>query len=151
MAFLGLGQEAPLQFLILAISLAERQGGFGLHQLVAEVKRVRGIGDLHEIKQFEGIGAAEERIVVQSVDQAVLGEDPPVWVSDPPLELGKVLETERFDLHIAQHDQPRFDVLGECAANHGMMHQPARRSISRTDDLAQLITAVVSTLRTASS
>ena len=41
MALLGLGQEAPLQSLILTISLAERQGGFGLHQLVAEVERMR--------------------------------------------------------------------------------------------------------------
>ena len=63
-ADLGLGQESPLERLILAIGLAQRQGGSRLHQLIAEVERVRRVGDVHLLEEAEGIGVAEQLLLL---------------------------------------------------------------------------------------
>ena len=90
MADFRLGQESPLQGLILTVSLAERQGGFRLHQLVAQVERMGRIRDIHRREELERIGTAEELRIIQCVDLPVLGEDPPVRVLDPSLKLLEV-------------------------------------------------------------
>ena len=91
-------QEAPFQRLILTIGLAQRQGGFRLHQLVAEVKRMRGVGDAHLLEEDKRIGIAEKPRVIEGIDHPAFGEDPPVGVADSPLKLGEVVGAEINDL-----------------------------------------------------
>ena len=112
---------------------------------------MRRIGDPHAFEENEWIGIGEIMSVVKRMDPSVLGEDPPVGIAYPALELKKIITTETLDPGIAQEDQVGFEMLGQGVAIDCIMRQPAARSISRTDERAQLITAVVSTLRIASS
>ena len=107
----GHREEAPLQCLILPIGLAQSQGGSRLHHLIAQVERVRRVGDAHLCEKPERVGVAQQMLIIECVDHAALGEDPPVRVADPPLELGEVVDAELGDLGIAEHHEAGLDVL----------------------------------------
>ena len=68
MTLLRLGQEAPIHGSILAIVLAQRQGGFRLHHLVSEVERVGRVGDAHSLEENERIEVASQLLVVHGDD-----------------------------------------------------------------------------------
>ncbi len=86
---------------------------------------MRGVGDVHLLEENERIGIAQKPRVVEGIDHAPLGEDPPVGVADPPLQLGQVVRAEVDDLGVAQGDQTGLDMLGQGVVLHGMMNQAA--------------------------
>ena len=133
-------------------ALLKVKRGLGLHQLIAQVEGVRRVGHAHPVEEDERVGVAQEVRVVHGVDRPILGEDPPVRVLDPPRQLGEVLGAEPGDLGVAEHDQPRLDVLGQRPAGRRRDGPAAGPGRSRGPTMrAQLITAVVRTLRIASS
>ena len=121
----GHREETPLQCLILPIGLAQSQGGSRLHHLIAQVE---GVGRRRTTPIWSnsrnGSVSRSKMLIIEGMDQAPLGEDPPVRVADPPLELGEVLVAEFGDLGIAQHHQAGLDVLGQRPARDGVMGQP---------------------------
>ena len=90
-ADLGHREEAPLQCLILPIGLAQSQGGSRLHHLVTQIEGVRRVADAHLGEQPERVGIPQQMLIIEGVDQPALGEDPPVRVANPPLELGEIV------------------------------------------------------------
>ncbi len=85
------------------------------------------VADSHLLEEPERVGVAQQVLIIESMDQSALGEDAPVRVADPPLELVEILRAELGDLGIAERHEARLDMLGQRPFRDGMMGQPARQ------------------------
>src|SRR4029077_1117077 len=65
--------------------------------------------------------------VVERVNHAPFGEDAPVGVTDPTLELGQVVGAELGDLGVTQGNETGLQVLGQRVLFHGVISQPSRQ------------------------
>ena len=84
-----------------------------------------GVGHAHLVEEEERVGADQVVGVVEGVDPAVLGEDPPVGVLDPAGQLGEGLGAEPGGAGVSERDQAGLEVLGERPVLHRMIGEPA--------------------------
>ncbi len=125
MAHLGLGQETPVERLVLSISLVQRDRRSGFHQLMTQIKRMRRVFDAHLIEDYEWVGTNQKVGIVERVNSAILGKNPPVPILDPRRNLGETFGTKPRRLIISENDQSRFHSLGQGLLRDRVMDQAA--------------------------
>src|SRR5579885_2365275 len=133
-------RHAPVQRFVLDIALAQLEGRLRLHQLSAEVERVRAVrGDIETRKQLEGIPSDVMAVAIVDVNPVGSDLDPEVRVADGLRHLLDLIGRSRERLPVPQAGETTVDAYGQPAELLGGLHDSSspvsladRRAAMRT-------------------
>ncbi len=109
-------RDAPIQRLVLHVALAELEGGLRLHQLGAEIERMRPIGrDTKPGIELERIVSNVMSVAVIDVDSVLGHFNAEIRIADGFRGLLDLLGRGRDRLAIAQAGKPSIDANGQPA------------------------------------